>query len=111
MGGKEVIQSVVHDFYQMVYYDTQLQSYFETTDLDALKAHQTEFLGMVAGGPTEYTGREMRAAHAGLDITKQDFELVVSYLERALKQNDVSEPHREEILSTVRTYEDAIVSQ
>ncbi len=111
LGGKPVIESVVHDFYQMVYYDHQLKAYFETTDMDALRAHQTEFLSMVTGGPTDYSGRDMERAHAELDITTQDFELVVSYLERALEQNDISEAHRETILSAVEAYEDAIVSQ
>ena len=111
IGGEDAIRSVVQDFYQMVYYDHQLQSYFDGTDLDALRDHQTEFLSMVTGGPTDYSGRDMQAAHAGLDISKQDFDLVVSYLERALTQNEVSEPHREQILSTVATYEDAIVDQ
>ncbi len=111
IGGKEAIRSVVQDFYQMVYYDHQLQGYFEGTDMDKLRDHQTEFLSMVTGGPTEYSGRDMRAAHAELDITKQDFDLVVSYLERALKQNDVSEKHREQILSTVATYEEAVLDE
>ena len=111
IGGKEAIRSVVQDFYQMVYYDHQLQGYFEQTDMDALRDHQTEFLSMVTGGPTEYSGRDMRAAHEEFDISKQDFDLVVSYLERALEQNDVSEQHREQILSTVATYEDAVLDQ
>jgi len=111
IGGEDAIRSVVQDFYQMVYYDHQLQGYFDETDMDALRDHQTEFLSMITGGPTDYSGREMKAAHAGLDITIQDFNLVVTYLERALQQNDVAENHREAILSTVATYEDAIVGQ
>lgn len=111
IGGQEAIRSVVQDFYQMVYYDHQLQGYFDETDMDALRAHQTEFLSMVTGGPTNYSGRDMQAAHAGLTISKQDFDLVVTYLERALQQNDVAETHRAEILSTVAVYKDAIVNQ
>lgn len=111
IGGQEALRSVVQDFYQMVYYDHQLQGYFDDTNMDALRDHQTAFLSMVTGGPSDYSGRDMRAAHAGLNITKQDFDLVVSYLSRALTQNSVSEPHREEILSAVATYEDAIVTQ
>ena len=111
VGGEPPIRSVVQDFYQMVYYDSQLQGYFETTDLDALRDHQTAFLSMVTGGPSEYSGRDMRVAHADLDLTQQDFDLVVSYLERALTQNDVDESHREEILSAVATYEDAVLDR
>jgi len=111
MGGEETIRAIVKDFYQMVYYDQQLQSYFEETDMNALRDHQTEFLSMITGGPSEYSGRDMQAAHAGLDISKQDFDLVVSYLERALEQNGISQAHQEQILSTVTTYETAIVGQ
>jgi len=111
IGGEETIRAVVKDFYQMVYYDHQLQHYFEETDMNALRDHQTEFLSMITGGPSEYSGRDMQAAHAGLDISKQDFDLVVSYLERALEQNGISQAHQEQILSTVTTYETAIVGQ
>lgn len=111
IGGEPVIRSIVNDFYQMVYYDHQLQGYFENTDMNALRDHQTAFLSMVTGGPTDYSETDLRAAHADLEVSKQDFDLVVSYLDRALQQNDVSESHREEIRSIVESYEEAILDQ
>lgn len=111
IGGQEAIEPVVRDFYQMVRYDEQLRSYFDETDMKSLRTHQTEFLSMVTGSPVEYTGREMRDAHADLDISQTDFMILVDYLEKALLQNGVSETHTETILSAVETYENAVLDR
>lgn len=111
IGGREAINSIVKDFYQMVYYDDQLQGYFEETDMDALRAHQQEFLRMVTGGPSTYSVDDLRTAHQDLTVTESDFELVAGYLERALVQNQVSESNRTEILSTVTSYKHTILNQ
>ncbi len=76
----------------MVSYDEQLRGYFDETDMESLRTHQTEFLSMVMGGPVDYSGKEMREAHAELDILQTDFVVLVDYLERALIQNGVSPP-------------------
>lgn len=109
IGGQETIDAVVRDFYQMVRYDEQLRDYFVDVDMDTLRTHQTEFLSAVTDGPADYSGKEMRDAHAHLDVDQSDFALVVEYLKQALAQNDVAETHISEILSTVATFEDAIV--
>jgi hemoglobin len=111
IGGQGTIEAVVKDFYQMVCYDHQLNQYFEETDMESLRDHQIEFLSMVTGGPVDYTGAEMRTAHAELDITDSEFTLVTEYLERALSQNGVSETYIDEILSTVATFKSAILDQ
>jgi len=109
IGGQETVEAVVRDFYQMVCYDEQLSGYFADTDMDSLRSHQAEFLGAVAGGPVDYSGMDMTDAHRDLDIDQSDFTLIVEYLENALVQNGVSETHISEILSTVVTFEDAVV--
>jgi hemoglobin len=111
IGGQAVVESVVRDFYQMVCYDEQLRDYFDEMDLESLRTHQTEFLSMVMGGPTDYSGRKMREAHAELDISQADFVVLVDYLERALTQNGVGETQTAEILAAVATYEDAVLDR
>jgi len=111
IGGQEVLESVVRDFYQMVLYDEQLCDYFDETDMESLRTHQTEFLSMVMGGPVDYSGREMREAHAEFDISEADFVVLVDYLERALTQNGVSETQTADILAAVATYEDAVLDR
>jgi len=111
IGGQETIEAVVTDFYQMVCYDHQLNQYFDETDMDSLRDHQIEFLSMVTGGPVDYSGAEMREAHAEFDIIEAEFTLITEYLQRALAQNGVSETNVDKVLSTVATFEAAILDQ
>ena len=79
--GQEVgIRTAVDDFYVRVVADPQLAPHFAGIDLPQLRRHQTALLSQVTGGPVEYTGRELAAGHAGLQITPDDFDRVVGHL-------------------------------
>jgi len=101
LGGHDGIRAVVDDFYDRVLADEQLAPYFEDMDMEALRTHQVQFVSAVAGGPVEYTGADMREAHAHMDITAADFDLVGQYLQSALEDNGVPDEHVEAIMSEV----------
>ncbi|MEP6853233.1 MAG: group 1 truncated hemoglobin [bacterium] len=89
--GEEVgIRKVVEDFYERVLGDSDLAPKFENVDLPALRRHQVAMISAAAGGPNQYTGREMRAAHAGLNITGAQFDKVVGHLVASLGSFGVS---------------------
>ena len=85
VGGGPAVSAVVNDFYDRVLTDPQLVHYFEGVDIPRLKRHQVLLVTKVLGGPDTYTGRSLREAHAGLGITKADFDKVVGHLASALK--------------------------
>jgi hemoglobin len=90
--GREVgIRAAVDEFYQRVVADPQLSAYFDGVDMTGLRAHQTKLLVQVTGGPVGYTGRDLAAAHEGLDITRQDFDRVVGHLAGTLADLGVPE--------------------
>jgi hemoglobin len=101
IGGEEAVEAVVDDFYDRVLADEQLVGYFEEYEMTELRAHQVQFISAVAGGPVDYSGRDMREAHAHLDISEADFDLVATYLERALRTNGVDDENVEAIMSEV----------
>jgi hemoglobin len=78
IGGSAALDAAVTHFYQRLLADESLVGYFDGIDLDRLKRHQRAFLSMALGGPNEYKGRNMAAAHAGLGITNQAFSSVPS---------------------------------
>ena len=80
IGGRAAVDAAVANFYQRVLADPALAPYFEGVDIDRLKRHQRAFIGMALGGPVAYAGRDMKAAHAGLDVTAEAFASVVSHL-------------------------------
>jgi hemoglobin len=66
LGGAPAMSAAVEDFYRRVLADDLLAPYFDDIDMDKQMAKQAAFLTMVTGGPNNYTGRDMRAAHAKL---------------------------------------------
>jgi hemoglobin len=46
-------------------------------------------ISQVLGGPVSYDGRDLREAHDGLRISRDDFDVVVTHLVQALDEAGV----------------------
>lgn len=107
LGGAPAIQAATELFYRKVLADDDLAPFFETTDMDKQIAKQASFLTMVTGGPNEYTGRDMRTAHAKVveqGATDKHFDLVVKHLGDTLKELGVSD----ELVGTVASVAESV---
>ncbi|SIR64643.1 hemoglobin [Haladaptatus litoreus] len=111
IGGRDAVETVVTDFYDRVLADDQLAPYFDGMDMNELYAHQVQFISAVAGGPADYTGDNMREAHAHLDIDEDDFDTVGQYLETALRENGVEDDNVEAIMAEVASLKEPILGR
>jgi hemoglobin len=84
LGGKEAIVAVVDEFYNRVVADERLAGMFGGLDMVRQRKHLAAFLAMAFGGPNEYQGRAIRAAHQGLGITGEQFGAVAGHLQATL---------------------------
>jgi hemoglobin len=66
LGGKAAVNAAVDIFYRKVLADDRINRFFEGVDMAAQVAKQRAFLTMAFGGPNNYTGADMRTAHARL---------------------------------------------
>jgi len=57
--------------------------------------------GQAAGGPFEYTGKNMHEAHKDLHITPEEFDEVGVEIDRALNHFNVPERERQEVLAAI----------
>ena len=89
VGGAPAITAVVGRFYELVVGDERLAGYFEGVEMPRLKRHQVALVSQVMGGPVEYEGRELRAAHQGMGISTEDFAIVVGHLVTSLTEAGV----------------------
>jgi len=95
IGGEPAVDAAVEVFYEKVLSDDRIKHFFAGIELDVLRGHQKKFLTMAFGGPNNYTGRGMKAAHArlvkemGLDDTH--FDAVVENLGATLTELNVPE--------------------
>lgn len=110
LGERDAIEAVVDRFYERVLTDADLKPHFEGVDVDALRRHQVTFLSAVTGGPAEYAGRDMRAAHDHLDLTDEDFDAVATHLDRTLREFEVDVGSRTEVLDAVGDLRSEIVT-
>lgn len=111
LGQEHGIRTAVDDFYQRVLADPALQSYFQGSDMNRLRAHQTKMLVQVTGGPVEYDGRDLATAHKPLDIAPQDFDRVVGHLASTLTDLGVEQATIDQVGAALTAHRDDIVSQ
>lgn len=109
LGGRDGLSSVVDDFYDRVLADDRLEPFFEDVDMADQRAHQTQFLAAVTGGPVDYGGAEMSTAHDHLDIDHEEYDAIENHLEDALARHDVSASERDDVVAAVEEFRDAIV--
>lgn len=89
LGGQAAVETAVDIFYRKLLLDDRVAHFFETVDMERQRAKQKAFLTMVFGGPNAYTGRDMRAAHAGLvrrGLSDLHVDVVIEHLGATLKE-------------------------
>jgi len=94
LGGAAAVEQAVDIFYRKMLLDERVASYFEAVDMDRQRGKQKAFLTMVLGGPHNYTGRDMRTAHAPLvkrGLTDLHVDIVIGHLGTTLKELGASD--------------------
>lgn len=86
----KAIRAAVDIFYDRMLADPALSGMFESGDLDRLRSHQRAFLLQALGGPSLYSGRDLRRAHTGLGITADQFEVAIVHLIASLREVGVA---------------------
>jgi hemoglobin len=95
LGGEAAVEAAVDIFYRKVLGDPSISDYFDSVDMGAQRTKQKSFLVMVFGGPNEYTGKDMRTAHATLvqrGLNGSHFDAVAVHLQATLEQLGVAQP-------------------
>ncbi len=74
-----------------------------------LKFHVATLVCEVTGGPCKYTGRDMKTAHAKLNITQREWDAMVADFRRTLNTFKVPIKEQEELIQIVGTTKQDIV--
>jgi hemoglobin len=104
---------LVHALYVRVLADPLLMSYFkhlDDHDRQWLRWHMLTLLAVVTGGPTKYAGRDLRDAHAELQITQEAFDRVVGHLQATLHELELQQQDQRAILAAVQARRDEVVT-
>lgn len=116
LGGLMPISVVVSDFLDAVVPDPMLNA---NPAIDAarkrvptpyLKYQVTAQVCQVTGGPCQYQGRDMKDAHAHLNITPAEWDQMVALFKGVLNKHKVPEQEAQELLAIVESTKADIVT-
>ena len=114
LGGYDALAAVADDFIGRLANDPQEGRFFKTHNQEGLKRirqHVIDFLCVATGGPCVYTGQDMKAAHTGLHITEEDWNISVKHLVATLDKFKVPEKEKGEVLSAISSLKGDIVGR
>lgn len=92
LGGEAAVDAAVDVFYRKVLADYRINRFFDDIDMETQAAKQKAFLTMAFGGPNNYSGEDMRKAHARLvkmGLNNDHFNAVMEHLEATMQELNV----------------------
>lgn len=111
IGGTEGITTVVGAFLTNVSGDDRINARFANTDIDNLKRLLIEQVCEATGGPCTYSGKNMKDAHTGMDITEEEFGALAEQMSKAMLSSGVGQEEHDTIMGVLGGMHDDIVGQ
>jgi hemoglobin len=111
IGQEPAVNEAVKRFYERVLADPELSPLFEGVDMAKLHDHQVKLFTKVLGGPDNYSGRALDAAHRGLDITATQYGRVVDHLTEVLEELGVPDHGVTAVQTTLADVRPSIVER
>jgi len=106
LGGEAAVDAAVEVFYKKVLEDHRIYRFFDNVDMEKQAAKQKAFLTMAFGGPSHYSGKDLRAGHAKLvkmGLDDSHFNAVLENLEATLIELGVEQELVEQVNALAET--------
>ncbi len=116
IGGVNAIAMVVDRFSDEIVKNPKLnvnpalKEWNGTGQLPGLKFMRTLWLCQTAGGPFQYTGKDMGEAHEDLHITSDEFDEVGAEIAAALDHFKVPEREKQEVLAAIVARKEEVIN-
>jgi hemoglobin len=114
LGGYDALAAVTDDFITHLATDPEMGRFFTGLSNDSkirVRQHVIDFLCVATGGPCKYTGRDMKTAHTGLNISGAEWDKSVQYLVGTLDKFKVPEKEKSEVLGAISGLKGDIVGR
>lgn len=110
LGSKEGISRLVDDVVAAHLSNPIVKTRFENVkDMAHLKKMACEFFCAGSGGPEAYTGKDMRAAHKGMNISEQEYLAVMDDIVGALDKNKLEEDTKKDVIAILYSLKGDII--
>lgn len=99
LGASDGIARLVDDVVAAHLSNPIVKTRFENVkDIAHLKKMACEFFCAGSGGPEAYTGKDMRTAHQGMNISEQEYLSVMDDIVGALDKNNLDEDTKKDVI-------------
>lgn len=110
LGGATGIAQIVDDVMANHFKNPLVKTRFENVkDVDRAKKMAFEFFCAGAGGPEAYTGKDMVAAHTGMNISEQEYLAAMDDIVDALSKNKISEDAVKDVIAILYSIKGHII--
>lgn len=110
LGGADGISVIVDDVIAAHLANPAVQARFlNVKDLEHAKQMAREFFCAGSGGPEAYSGKDMRAAHTGMNISEQEYLAVVDDIMGALAKHNIDEATKKDVLAILYALKGEII--
>lgn len=110
LGGAEGIASLVDEVMAAHLANPVVKPRFENIkDLDHAKKMAWEFFCAGAGGPETYTGKDMLAAHKGMNISEQEYLAVTDDIVGAMTKQGLAEDTKKDVIAILYALKASII--
>ena len=111
MGGQPGIDKLVDASVDAYLADPRIKAIFSESNIDRVRAEFKVQFCQVAGGPCQYVGHDMAAAHKGLHLTNADFNAVVEDLQDAMSKVGIGFATQNRFLARLAPMQRQVVTQ
>jgi hemoglobin len=99
IGGKAAMDAAIEIFYKKVLADDRIKHFFDDVDMVRQRTKQKAFLSAAFGGPIPWEGKDMRKAHAKLNLNDSHFNAVAENLQTTLAELKVKKELIDKIMA------------
>lgn len=110
-GGREGIVQIAARTVELSEADPRISSIFASHDTVRLKRTLGEQFCYLLGAGCDYTGRDMRAAHAEMGVTKADMNALVENLQAAMREAGVPFSAQNRLLAKLAAMSGEVVTR
>ena len=111
LGGSEKLVKIIDETYARVLADPELKGFFESVPMERLRLMQFHFLAAAFDGPTDYSGAELTAAHAGKGIGSNEFSRFCGHFLETLNAMKVDRDDINQALGRLATFKDKVTGE
>jgi hemoglobin len=88
-----------------------VKHFFDDVSMEKQRRKQKEFLSAALGGPLPWTGKDMRKAHADMNLKEEHFNAIAENLVATLKDLKISDELIGKVIAVVATTKDDVLNR